>query len=191
MRAVAGFTVLAALALAGSATCDDRPADEPESDRNEPFRQENYRAPTPGSLRGARVISTADAQALWRAGSAAFVDVMPHVPRPANLPAGTLWRDKPRLNIPGSIWLPDTGYGALASAMESYLRANVARISAGDRAKMIVVYCQRACWMSWNAAKRILGLGYTNIAWYPDGTDGWEEAGLPLQESKPEPQPAQ
>jgi rhodanese-related sulfurtransferase len=41
--------------------------------------------------------------------------------------------------------------------------------------------------MSWNAAKRALALGYKNVAWYPDGTDGWEAAGLPLQEAKPEP----
>ena len=45
--------------------------------------------------------------------------------------------------------------------------------------------------MSWNAAKRILAMGYTNVAWYPDGTDGWAEANLPLQESTPEPQPDQ
>ena len=25
------------------------------------------------------------------------------------------------------------------------------------------------------------------VAWYPDGTDGWEAAGLPSQEVKPEP----
>ena len=41
--------------------------------------------------------------------------------------------------------------------------------------------------MSWNAAKRALALGYKNVAWYPDGTDGWEAAGLPLHEAKPEP----
>jgi hypothetical protein len=40
---------------------------------------------------------------------------------------------------------------------------------------------------SWNAAKRALALGYKNVAWYPDGTDGWEAAELPLQEAKPEP----
>jgi hypothetical protein len=25
------------------------------------------------------------------------------------------------------------------------------------------------------------------VAWYPEGTDGWEFAGLPLAESQPEP----
>ncbi|MEA1648849.1 hypothetical protein UAJ10_07440 [Nitrospirillum sp. BR 11164] len=34
--------------------------------------------------------------------------------------------------------------------------------------------------MSWNATKRAAGYGYTNVAWYPDGVDGWRAAGLPL-----------
>jgi PQQ-dependent catabolism-associated CXXCW motif protein len=57
----------------------------------------------------------------------------------------------------------------------------------GDQTKALVVYCLRDCWMSWNAAKRILGMGYPNVVWYPDGTDGWAEADLPLQEAIPEP----
>ena len=45
--------------------------------------------------------------------------------------------------------------------------------------------------MSWNAAKRIIGMGYANVIWYPEGTDGWAEADLPLRESMPEPQLSQ
>jgi rhodanese-related sulfurtransferase len=30
-------------------------------------------------------------------------------------------------------------------------------------------------------------MGYHNVAWYPDGTDGWEDALLPLEESRPVP----
>jgi rhodanese-related sulfurtransferase len=41
--------------------------------------------------------------------------------------------------------------------------------------------------MSWNAAKRILAWGYSSVAWYPDGTEGWERANLPVVESQPEP----
>jgi PQQ-dependent catabolism-associated CXXCW motif protein len=148
------------------------------------YRTENYRAPTPATLRGARVITTAEAAELWKAG-AAFVDVYPHAPRPANLPSGTIWREKPHMDIPGSIWLPDTGYGALAAETEKYLRHGLARITGGDHAKSLVIYCRPDCWMSWNAAKRALTLGYGNVAWFPEGTDGWEAAGLPLQETKP------
>lgn len=67
----------------------------------------DYRAPTPATLAGARVITTAQARALWKSGTAAFVDVLAHAPKPANLPSGTLWLEKPRMDIPGSTWLPD------------------------------------------------------------------------------------
>jgi len=153
----------------------------------EGYRTEDYRAPTPPTLQGVRVVTTAEAEQIWKAGDAVFLDVLPHAPRPGNLPAGTIWREKPRRNIPGSIWLPDTGYGTLAPVTENYLRAGLARATGGDRTKTIVVYCLRHCWMSWNAAKRVLAIGYANVVWYPDGTDGWTDADLPLQESLPEP----
>ena len=41
--------------------------------------------------------------------------------------------------------------------------------------------------MSWNAAKRVLSYGYPNVAWYPEGTEGWERANLPVAEAQPEP----
>jgi len=63
------------------------------------------------------------------------------------------------------------------------------RASGGDKAKQLVIYCQADCWMSWNAAKRALSLGYSNVAWYRDGTDGWSAAGLPMQNATPEPRP--
>jgi PQQ-dependent catabolism-associated CXXCW motif protein len=151
------------------------------------YRMEDYRAPTPATLTGARVLTTREAADLWRAGGAVFIDVMPQPPRPAGLPPGTIWRDKPRHNIPGSIWLPDTGYGALAAATEDYLRNGLAQASGGEQTKMLVFYCLRECWMSWNAAKRALGFGYRNVAWFPDGSDGWQEAGLPLVDAQPAP----
>ncbi|MBO0712360.1 MAG: PQQ-dependent catabolism-associated CXXCW motif protein [Acetobacteraceae bacterium] len=171
-----------ALACALLATVSARGGDiaEPEG-----FRTEDYRAPTPPSLKGARVLTTSQAEALWKAGEAVFIDVMPRPPRPANLPPGTIWRDRPRSNIPGSIWLPDTGYGALAAVTEAYLRDSLARATAGDRAKLLVFYCLKDCWMSWNAAKRALAMGYPNVAWYPDGTDGWAGADLPLEAAAP------
>lgn len=149
------------------------------------YRMEDYRAPTPATLRGARVVTTVEAEKLWKAG-AAFIDVLPHAPRPANLPAGTIWHDKPRLDIPGSAWLPDTGYGALAAPTETYLRTGLEGLTKNDQTRWLVIYCLRDCWMSWNAAKRALQMGFKNVAWYPDGTDGWQAAGLPLQEAKPE-----
>jgi len=100
-----GVFALGALVLAGGAAAGQTPpADEPES-----YRSENYRSRTPATLRGARVVSTIEAQAIWSEGSAAFIDVLPNFPPPPDLPAGTLWRGQQRFNIPGSTWLPDTG----------------------------------------------------------------------------------
>jgi rhodanese-related sulfurtransferase len=33
----------------------------------------------------------------------------------------------------------------------------------------------------------VLTYGYTDVAWYPEGTDGWERANLPLADAQPEP----
>jgi PQQ-dependent catabolism-associated CXXCW motif protein len=151
------------------------------------YRVDNYRAPVPATLQGAQVLTTTQAAALWRAGSAAFIDVLPRPPKPPNLPAGTVWREAPRPHIPRSLWLPDTGYGELAAATEDYFKRGLQRASGGDRAQRLVLYCQADCWMSWNAAKRALSYGYANVAWYPQGTDGWRQAGLPMQDATPEP----
>src|SRR5258708_3796899 len=153
----------------------------------EGYRTDNYRSPVPATLAGARVLATEGAEVIWRAGKAVFIDVLPRPPKPQNLPEGTIWRDKPRLNIAGSIWLPDTGYGTLAAATEDYLREGLVRASGGDKTKTLVIYCQADCWMSWNAAKRVLSYGYSNVAWYPDGTEGWQRANLPVEDSQPLP----
>lgn len=175
------FLAIALLALAG---LDARSQSKPPEPSD--YRMDDYRSPTPATLAGARVLTTAEAGELWRVG-AAFVDVYPHTPRPTNLPPETIWREKAHMNIPGSIWLPDTGYGALAAQTEEYLRSGLDRITQGDRAKLLVIYCRADCWMSWNAAKRALTMGYANVAWYPEGTDGWEAAGLPQEQAKPAP----
>ena len=112
------------------------------------YRTENYRSPVPATLAGARVLTTADAESIWKAKAGIFIDVLPRAPKPQNLPEGTVWRDKPRLNIPGSVWLPDTGYGKLSAATEDYLKQGIRRASGGNDAVLLVVYCQADCWMS-------------------------------------------
>ena len=181
---LASWAVVAVAAL-GAASLRAEPPMPAEPDT---YRTEDYRAPTPATLKGARVATTEIAEALWRQG-AAFVDVLPRAPRPANLPAGTLWRQRPHRSIPGSVWLPDTGYGTLAPVTERYLQSGLQQATRGDRGRALVIYCQRDCWMSWNAARRAVAIGYTDVVWYPDGTDGWEEGGLPLAETSPMPRP--
>ncbi len=181
-RAAVCLALIATIFAAKGTGAADVP--EPES-----YRLEDYRAPTPATLRGAKVIGTEEVEKLWRSHTASFIDVLPRPPRPRNLPAGTLWRDKPRPDIPGSIWLPDTGYGELAPSMAGYFVKGLEKATHGDRARLLVLYCLADCWMSWNAAKRAQEIGYSDVAWYREGTDGWLAAGLPLEEAIPEPRP--
>jgi len=176
LAAVLGFAVLIA--------ATDAPPVEPTD-----YRMEDYRAPTPATLRGAAVLTTDAAHAHWQAKDAVFIDVLPQPPRPVGLPAGTIWRPKPREDIPGSTWLPDTGYGALAPVMQQYFERGMAQATEGDRDRLLVFYCLTDCWMSWNAARRAMTIGYTNVAWYPDGTDGWAMHDLPLEPRVPLPRP--
>ncbi|MGA2125205.1 MAG: PQQ-dependent catabolism-associated CXXCW motif protein [Xanthobacteraceae bacterium] len=182
----ARLLLLCVLALTSSPAPAGDSVPEPEG-----YRNADYRSPTPSTLKGARVVGTPDAEALWTSGRAVFVDVMPRPPRPSGLPAGTIWREQPRPNIPGSIWLPDTGYGALAPVIEEYFRRGLEQAAGGDRATVLVFYCLENCWMSWNAARRAMTLGYSDVVWYPAGTDGWQGAGLPLEDGKPVPRPGE
>lgn len=169
----AGVLGLVEPALAGG-------VDEPAG-----YRLDEYRAPVPDTLRGATVATTEEAEALWRAKKAVFFDVMPNTPKPTNLPAGTIWRDKVRKDIPGSIWLANVGYGAISEETAGYFRQGLAAAAGTDKSRTILFYCMTNCWMSWNAAKRAVEWGYSSVIWYPLGADGWEGANLPLEEKKP------
>jgi PQQ-dependent catabolism-associated CXXCW motif protein len=184
MRARHQVFLLCAILMAGAAEQVPAPPEPSE------YRMEDYRARTPETLRGATVLTTDVAHDLWTGQQAAFIDVLPRPPRPAGLPSSTIWRPKPRSDIPGSMWLPDTGYGALAPVMGQYFERGLAQASAGDHGRMLVFYCLKDCWMSWNAAKRAMTLGYTHVGWYPDGTDGWEARGFPFEPREPVPQPS-
>ena len=94
--------VLAALlALTGAAGAQVAEPDD--------YRMDEYRAPVPSTLTGGTVVGPEEAHDLWEDGDAFFIDVLPQAPKPDNLPAGTIWRDKPRDSIPGAIWLPNVG----------------------------------------------------------------------------------
>jgi PQQ-dependent catabolism-associated CXXCW motif protein len=170
------------LAFVATGSAEEKPPAEPAG-----YRLEDYRAPTPTTLSGARVVTTSEAHQLWMDKATVFIDVLPQAPRPANLPDNVLWRDKPRFDIPGSMWLPDTGYGALAPEVECYFLDGLTRVSGDDKRRTLLFYCQRNCWMSWNAAKRALQAGYVKVIWYPEGTEGWSEANYPFEERHPEP----
>lgn len=153
------------------------------------YRIDHYRGIVPETLKGATVVDAETAHALWQSGDVAFIDVMPRAPKPKNLPEGTIWRDKPRNSIPGAIWLPNVGYGALADVTHDYFKQGLAKATGGDPDHPILFFCLMECWMSWNAAKRALEYGHTEVYWFPDGTDGWTFQDFPVEALEPEPQP--
>ncbi|MFI5012837.1 MAG: PQQ-dependent catabolism-associated CXXCW motif protein, partial [Hyphomicrobiales bacterium] len=84
LRAMA-FALICLEALGAGAALAEAPP-EPQA-----YRLSDYKSPVPLTLKGARVVDTPGAYSLWSSGSAVFVDVLPQAPRPAGLPAGTIW----------------------------------------------------------------------------------------------------
>ena len=173
--------------LAAPALAQQQEPFEPEG-----YRTDNYRAPVPATLEGARVLTTAEAEAIWRAKSGAFIDVLPRAAE-AEEPSRRhgVARYAAAKTFPAASGCRTPATARLPPAMDDYFQRGLAHASHGDKAALLVIYCLADCWMSWNAAKRALAYGYSNVAWYPEGTDGWEHAKLPTEESQPEPRPEQ
>ncbi|MDT1062710.1 PQQ-dependent catabolism-associated CXXCW motif protein [Paracoccus sp. CPCC 101403] len=164
----------ALMLLAGPALAQDAPVPEPQDYHGEP-----YRSAVPATLSGARVVDTAQAIALHDQG-VPFIDAMPRKKRPDGLPEGTIWNAPPHMTIPGALWLYDTGYERISPEEAERLAQGLSRATHGDKAAPVVLFCRSDCWMSWNAGKRAVQLGYTGVAWYPEGSDGWQAAGREL-----------
>lgn len=167
---------------------DASATDPPNYFNAEGYRQSHFRAPTPDSAPYGERVDTEGLRRLIAQIQPALVDVQAVPLRPETAQFGISWLpSKTRYHIPGSVWLPNVGYGVLDKAMDRYFRANLARAAGGDFERPIVFYCVVDCWMSWNAVKRAAGYGYANLYWYPDGTDGWAAHGLPLVKAEPVP----
>ncbi|KRW68532.1 PQQ-dependent catabolism-associated CXXCW motif protein [Pseudomonas sp. GD03855] len=149
------------------------------------YRQTQYRSPTPATAEGAKTLDTSSLQRLLaQTPDLILVDVYR-----SQWLAGQFIDSEPHANLPGSIWLPNTGDGNLQPEWASYFSDNLARVSQGDVERPLVFYCRSDCWLGWNATKRAHALGYKRLYWYRDGVDGWEQAGLPLHPAAPEPLP--
>ncbi len=151
------------------------------------YRLKDYRAPVPAEAPGARTITLSELQALQSEG-AVLLDVMGL--RQFEIGQDGVWiTPEDHLTIPGAIWLPVVGWGKLEEWQQAYLEQGLARLTEGDLATKIVVFCKLDCWLSWNAAQRISALGYRQLYWFPPGVDGWSDAGLKLVLTTPLPRP--
>lgn len=154
------------------------------------YRMDDYHAPVPDRVPGGRVVHAAEVETL-RADGAIVIDVLPAPRRPPAMKPGTPWLPAPHLDIPGSVWLPDFGRGALNKAMTTWFHEKLRALTAGDPDRKLIFYCQAQCWMSWNAAKRAASLGFHQVYWFPEGVDGWREAGFALAPATPATPPDQ
>ena len=151
------------------------------------YRLENYDDVVPDTLKGAVVVEAEEVLALRDVQNAVIVDVIPAQRAPDFLPEGQLWIPVPHMGVPGSIWLPDTGYGVLSEVTERYFLDHLAAATEDDKSRAVAFYCRDNCWMSWNAAKRAIEHGYTQVYWFTEGTDGWFDAGFEFEQLQPAP----
>ena len=151
------------------------------------YRQNEYRADVPATLKGATVVDAKQVHTMMAGEAVVVIDVLPQPPRPAELPATTLWHPPARHDIPGSIWLANVGFGGLSAEMDAYFRRALDGVSFGQKDRKLVFYCEASCWMSWNAAKRAVEYGYTAVYWFPGGMQAWTEAGYPTLLNAPVP----
>lgn len=174
------FTAMLLMAALAQPVSAGGPVPEPAG-----YRLDGYRAPTPATLAGAVAVDTAAARRLVEDGAVLPVNVL-KLER-STLPGAPWLLGKPTPQIPGGVWLPNVGLGEPGPELEAYFAGALDRLTGGARERGLLFYCLADCWMSWNAAKRALALGYRRVYWYRDGLDGWAEAGLPTQDGGPLP----
>lgn len=178
------------LVLAGSTGPTSAKALDPEAVPPEPpgFWTGPVNDPVPATIHGGKVIHTRGLDALLKKQGPAPVvlDVSNAPRRPENLPASTAWLPLPHPAIPGALWIPGAGLGEAPRNVEAFLRESLAKATAGDFDRTVVVYCHQRCWLSWNGAKRAIGYGYRHVYWYPDGIEGWRKAKLPTVVAEPQ-----
>lgn len=141
----------------------------------------------PATLTGARVVATEELATLLQSGQVVLIDAASREHRPADLPPDVLWSPPAHPVIEGSVWLPGVGAGEIDDISSEFFKGELARLTDNSFDRSIVVYCHPNCWASWNAAKRAIGYGYRNVYWYPQGMEGWRDAGKPLAVAVPVP----
>jgi PQQ-dependent catabolism-associated CXXCW motif protein len=168
LAAWAGPSLLLAISLAAPVMAQ---APEPQDLWSGPMQ-----GPTPSTLAGAAVLDAEELAELIAREKPLLIDVskadvQPPTPVRKDIP----WMPAHK-SIPGAVWMPGAGSGDASPAFSKAFQTRIAALTAGDLGKPIVLFCHPNCWASWNAAKRLVALGYRRIHWYPDGIEGWQSA---------------
>ncbi len=176
-RSGQAFACLAALTLAFACGTSCALAD-PVQQHIDPatgYRIERYQAPVPETPPAGERIWIDAIDRLVTQDRALLIDVSPITGAGYDPETGAWRSNKPHLTLPGAVWLPEVGRGVIDTNVAAFLEGQLKRLSGGDMARAIIIFCSADCWMSWNAMKRIAALGYTRLFWFPEGTDGWRD----------------
>lgn len=171
--------IMAAMLIASPAL-----AQEPLFDA-EGYRIAHYRAPVRQPPAGVGRIALAAAAQLVPDRDAIFIDVLP-AEGGHREPDGRWRLASSHDSIPGAHWFPDAGRGQPDPAIAGDFATGVVRLTGRARGRMLILFCRSDCWMGWNAAKRLRSMGFANVWWLAEGTDGWRDLGLPLTPVLPE-----
>ncbi len=128
--------------------------------------QSNVGSPTPTSIPGAHVITTAEMR--QAVGSdILFVDVL----------AGP-----PHQSLPGAVMMPGAGDGgSFDDALQDQLWNALSQATQRNPDRPIAFLCAGSrCWESYNAALRAVQMGFKTVLWYRGGLSSWQAAGLPF-----------
>lgn len=150
------------------------------------YRIARYRSPTPADVPGGKAIDIDQYDELVKTG-AVSIDVMIAEGAGPDPDTGSWRLSKERRSIPGSVWLANVGLGKLSPQIETYFSSSLEKLTGGNKAHPIIMFCLADCWMSWNAVQRAAALGYQNVYWFSDGTDGWRDWDRALAVITPEP----
>jgi Rhodanese-like domain. len=102
-----------------------------------------------------------------------LLDVAEKDRKPPSMGKEMIWAPTHR-SLPGAVFLQGGGKGTNESGYVDAFNARVADLTGGDHDKPIVTFCHPDCWGSYNAARRLAGLGYKHVYWYRDGVEGWQ-----------------
>ncbi|MFC3705135.1 rhodanese-like domain-containing protein [Devosia honganensis] len=122
--------------------------------------------PTPSSIPGARVTTTAELFQLVMSNQQPY------------LLFDVLGGDQ---TLPGAIMAVNAAQpGSFQDQTQQGFGQFLQQVTGGRQDAALVFYCASTqCWMSYNAALRAANLGYRNVLWYRGGLEAWSYAGLP------------
>ena len=139
---------------------------------------------TPNTVQGGKIVDTATLETMIKDAHPLLLDVAEKDRKPPSMGAGMIWAPTHR-SLPGTTFLQGGGKGTDDKTYSAAFKARVAALTGGDLGKPIVTFCHPDCWGSYNAARRLVALGYTNVLWYRDGVEGWQ-AGHDTKTVKPD-----